>query len=108
LPTIRRFLGRERNLVLLPDGTRHWPLVGFHRWAEVHPIRQFQFIQLDRKTILAKMSASSRPTAEQEARLTAILQDELKYPFEIRYEWHESPLPRGPGGKFEEFLCRAE
>jgi phenylacetate-CoA ligase len=108
LPTIRRFLGRERNLVLLPDGTRHWPVVGFHRWGEVHPIRQFQFIQLDRKTILAKMSASSRPALDQEARLTAIIQDELKYPFEIQYEWHESPLPRGPGGKFEEFLCRAK
>jgi phenylacetate-CoA ligase len=108
LPTIRRFLGRERNLVLLPDGTRHWPVVGFHRWGEVHPIRQFQFIQLDRQTILAKMSAPSPPSAEQEARLTTIIQEELKHPFELRYEWQEAPLPRGPGGKFEEFLCRAE
>jgi phenylacetate-CoA ligase len=108
LTSIRRFLGRERNLVLLPDGTRHWPLVGFHRWGEVHPIRQFQFIQIDRKTILAKMSSPSRPTSGQEACLTAIIQDELKYPFEMRYEWHESALPRGPGGKFEEFLCSAE
>jgi phenylacetate-CoA ligase len=108
LPTIRRFLGRERNLVLLPDGTRHWPVVGFHRWGEVHVIRQFQFIQLDRKTILARMSAPSRPTPEQEARLAKIIQEELKHPFEIRYEWQEEPLPRGPGGKFEEFLCRAE
>ncbi|MDR3401134.1 MAG: hypothetical protein P4L99_01450 [Chthoniobacter sp.] len=108
LPTIRRFLGRERNLVLLPDGTRHWPIVGFHRWGEVHPIRQFQFVQLDRRTILARMSAPTRPAPEQEARLTAIIQEELQHPFEIRYEWQEAPLPRGPGGKFEEFLCRAE
>lgn len=108
LPTIRRFLGRERNLVLLPDGTRHWPVVGFHRWGEVHDIRQFQFIQLDRQTILAKMSAPSCPSSEQEARLTTIIQEELKHPFEIRYEWQEERLPRGPGGKFEEFLCRAE
>lgn len=28
--------------------------------------------------------------------------------FDIRYEWHEKPLARGPGGKFEEFICRAE
>jgi phenylacetate-CoA ligase len=54
------------------------------------------------------MSASSSPAPEQEARLTTIIQEELKHPFEIRYEWHEEPLPRGPGGKFEEFLCRAE
>lgn len=108
LPTIRRFLGRERNLVLLPDGTRHWPLVGFHRWDEVHTVRQFQFIQLDRQTILAKLSSPSRPTLEQEAQLTTMIQEGLKHPFEIQYEWHEGPLPRGPGGKFEEFICRAQ
>jgi phenylacetate-CoA ligase len=108
LPTIRRFLGRERNLVLLPDGTKHWPVVGFHRWEKVHTVRQFQFIQVDRQTILARMSAPSRPTPEQEAQLTAIIQEELKHPFAIQYEWHEEPLPRGPGGKFEEFICRVE
>jgi len=108
LPAIRRFLGRERNLVLLPDGTRHWPLVGFHRWGEAYPVRQFQFVQLDRQTVLARMSAPGRPSAEQEARLTEIIQEELRYPFEIRYEWQETPLPRGRGGKFEEFVCRAE
>ena len=108
LPVIRRFLGRERNLVLLPDGTRHWPVVGFHRWGEVYPVRQFQFVQLDRTTVLARLSAAGRPDAEQEARLTAIIQEALRHPFAIRYEWHETPLPRGPGGKFEEFLCRAE
>ena len=108
LPVIRRFLGRERNLVLLPDGTRHWPTVGFHRWGEAYPVRQFQFVQLDRTTILARMSASGRPDSTQEARLTAIIQAALHHPFAIRYEWHETPLPRGPGGKFEEFLCRAQ
>ena len=47
------------------------------------------------------------PGAEQEARLTAIIQEALRHPFYIRHEWHETLLPRGPGGKFEEFLCRA-
>ena len=108
LPVIRRFLGRERNLVLLPDGTRHWPVMGFHRWGEAFPVRQFQFVQLDRATVLARLSAPGRPSAEQEARLTALIQEALQHPFAIRYEWHETPLPRGPGGKFEEFVCRAE
>lgn len=107
LAPIRRFLGRERNLVLLPDGTRHWPLVGFHRWDEVFPVRQFQFIQTDRESITAKMSADSRPTREQEDRLTAIIQAALGHRFDIRFAWQTEPLPRGPGGKFEEFQCRA-
>jgi phenylacetate-CoA ligase len=108
LPAIQRFLGRERNLVLLPDGTRHWPVVGFHRWGEVHPIRQFQFTQLDRRTIEANLSATGQPTEAQQTRLTEIIREELGYPFEVRYVWHEGPIPRGPGGKFEEFVCRAQ
>jgi phenylacetate-CoA ligase len=107
MPAIKRFLGRERNLVLLPDGSRHWPTVGFHRWDEVYPVRQFQFIQEDRHTVTARLCVGGCPTAEQEARLTAIIQAALGHPFTVRYHWQEEPLPRGPGGKFEEFICRA-
>ena len=28
LPTLRRIIGRDRNLVLMPDGSRRWPLIG--------------------------------------------------------------------------------
>lgn len=107
LPVIERFLGRERSLVLLPDGSRHWPAVGFHRWNEVFSVRQFQFIQLDRHTLEAKMVADGKPSAEQESRLTAIIQESLRHPFVIHYHWQETPLARGPGGKFEEYHCRA-
>lgn len=105
--SIRRFLGRERNLLLRPDGTRHWPVWGVRRWAAQFAVRQFQFIQTDRRTMTAKMFADRRPTADQESVLTAILQDQLGCPFEFRYEWQSEPLPRGAGGKFEEFICRA-
>jgi phenylacetate-CoA ligase len=71
-------------------------------------VRQFQFVQLDRTTVLARMSASGSPNAEQQARLAAIIQEALHYPFEIRFAWQETPLPRGPSGKFEEFLCHAK
>jgi phenylacetate-CoA ligase len=107
MPTVERFLGRERSLVLLPDGSRHWPTVGFHRWEQAFAVRQFQFTQLDRHTIEARMSAEGRPTPEQEDRLTTLIQESLGHPFVIRYHWQQEPLPRGPGGKFEEFLCLA-
>lgn len=106
-PTVRRFLGRERNLLLRPDGSRHWPTVGFHRWGEVLPIRQFQFIQEDRHRITVRFSIEPRPDPAVEPRLTKIIQSALGHDFEITYEWHEGPIPRGPGGKFEEFICRA-
>jgi phenylacetate-CoA ligase len=108
LPVVRRFVGRQRNLVLLPDGSRHWPVVGFHRWQEVCPIRQFQFTQLDRDTVEAALAVEVQPTAAQQTRLTEIIRQELGHPFEIRYRWQTQPLARGPGGKFEEFVCLAE
>ena len=107
LPVVHRFLGRERNLVLLPDGSRHWPIFGFNQWGEIYPIRQYQFRQLDRHTIEARLSAEGRPSEAQETRLTAIIRQSLGYPFEIRYIWQDAPIERGAGGKFEEFLCLA-
>jgi phenylacetate-CoA ligase len=107
LASIRRFLGRERNLVLLPDGSRHWPLFGFRRWTDVFPVRQFQFIQTDRHSVTAKMAADGRPTEQQQAQLAAIILEELRHPFDLRFEWQTEPLPRGSGGKFEDFVCRA-
>jgi len=107
LPTIRRILGRQRNLALLPDGSRYWPTVGYHQWAERFAVLQFQFIQTDRNAITAKLWVRCRPTPGEQSELTAIIQDSLRHPFDIRYEWWDGPLPRGPGGKFEEFVCQA-
>jgi phenylacetate-CoA ligase len=100
---LRRIMGRERNLVLLPDGTRHWPIFGFQRWAEIFPVRQFQFIQSDRHAITARMYAHGRPSVAQEAKLVELIQAGLGHPFTIHFEWQKEPLARQPGGKFEEF-----
>ena len=108
LKPLRRLRGRERNLVLLPDGRRYWPKLGFQRWPGIFPVRQFQFIQSDRQTITARMYAHGRPSADQEAKLIESIQTALGHPFTIHFDWHSEPLPRQPGGKFEEFrrTCR--
>lgn len=103
--SIRRFVGRERNLIRLPDGSRHWPLFGFHRWGEVHPVRQFQFVQAGENVLIARLRVDRIPSAPNEQRLAEIIRESLGHPFEIRFEWHMEALPRGRGGKFEEFMC---
>ena len=64
LPTLRRILGRERNLILMPDGTRHWPLFDAIRFRDIASVRQYQFIQHDRERIEVRLvsDATCRPS----------------------------------------------
>jgi phenylacetate-CoA ligase len=107
LPTLRRILGRERNLILLPDGSRHWPLVGFGRFREVAPIQQYQLIQHSREEVEVRLVAERGLTSGEEAELGEVIRSALGHPFQLRFTYFETEIPRGPGGKFEEFVCRA-
>ena len=107
LPALKRILGRERNLILMPDGSRHWPLVGFARFRDVAPVVQYQFIQTDRQSIEVRLVTESTMTRDQEVALGAVIQEALGYPFALTFRYFEDGLPTGPRGKFEEFICQA-
>lgn len=107
LPTLKRILGRERNLILMPEGTRHWPLVGFHKFREIAPILQYQMIQQDREHIELRLVVERDLTAEEQVNLTAHVQTSLGYPFALTLSYFSGRIPNGANGKFEEFLCRA-
>jgi phenylacetate-CoA ligase len=106
LPTLKRILGRERNLLMKPDGTRHWPLVGFHQFRDIAPILQYQFIQHDLDRIEVKLVTGAPLTSTQEARLAAVILEALGFDFKLEFSYFEGEIPRLPGGKFEEFLCK--
>jgi phenylacetate-CoA ligase len=108
LPTLKRILGRERNLVRLPDGSRNWPLVGFHHYDAVAPIRQYQLVQHNIDEIEFKLVTDQELTTEQEQRLITIVQQSLNYPFNITVTQLRERLPLGPNGKFEEFICKLD
>jgi phenylacetate-CoA ligase len=106
LPTLARILGRETNLVMLPDGTRHRPRAGWQRFEQVAPIRQFQLIQHTLTAIELRVVADRDGTAEQNAALSAIVRDSLGHPFDVEVVWFRDRLPLGPGGKLEQFVCK--
>lgn len=109
LPTLRRILGRRRNMVVLPDGKRHWPLVGFQQFLEAVPaLKQYQLIQRTPRQIDARFVVGEKITPEQEDILTHVIQDALGYPFDLRYDYSSRELPRSSGGKFEEFICELD
>lgn len=105
LPTLARILGRERNLIRMPDGTRHWPLVGYDRFREIAGVRQYQFIQVDREVVDVRLVTDSPLSEAQEAGLRDHIAAALGHPFELRFHYYEERLPLSASGKFEEFLC---
>jgi phenylacetate-CoA ligase len=105
LPALKRILGRRRNMVRLPDGRSLWPAVGGLRYSEIAPIRQFQFIQRERETIEMRLVSAAPLTAEQERGIGDRIRKALDFPFKLQFTYFPEQIPRGPGGKFEEFVC---
>lgn len=105
LPVLRRILGRERNLVRMPDGRRHWPVFGINKFRDIAPVLQFQCVQSAPEEIEARLVVSRPLTAAEEAALTACVGEALGYAFALRFTYFERELARGTNGKFEEFLC---
>lgn len=106
LPTLKRILGRERNLMHLPDGGTCWPLVGFHSFSDVAPVLQFQFIQHTIRDIEFRVVTSEPLNKAQEAGLAEIANAALGHGLEVRITQFRERLPLGANGKFEEFICR--
>lgn len=108
LTPLARIVGRSRNLVTLPDGRRHWPLVGFARYRGVAPVRQYQLVQHTREEIEVRLVTERALTATEEAALGAVICESLGAAFRLRYAYFENELPRAANGKFEEFVSKLE
>jgi phenylacetate-CoA ligase len=108
LPTIARILGRSRNMLRLPGGGERWPLVGFDRYREIAPIRQYQLVQRTLEEIEARFVTDRPLTREEEERLASVIQSSLGHAFRVSFTYLEGGIPRGPGGKFEEFVSWVE
>jgi phenylacetate-CoA ligase len=104
LQTLARIMGRRRNMVVFPNGERHWPLVGAYRFREVATIQQYQAIQHALDDIEIRLVVEHPLSSEQEARLTAIIHSALGHAFPLRFNYFNQELAKTRGGKFEEFV----
>lgn len=105
LPTLKRVLGRERNLMRLPDGGRFWPQFGMRDPEVTSLIRQYQFVQTSLDRLEMKVAADRPLTGEQRDWLVGVVRKRLGHPFQIDIEQVEGEIPKGPNGKFHEFMC---
>ena len=102
LPVLARVQGRVRNLVRTPDGRRYWP-VALGRIRRVRTIIQAQFVQTALDTIELRVVLSG-PLDEATTEATRDhTRAALGHPFNVVVV-PVTEIPRGPTGKFEEFL----
>lgn len=103
LPVLRRIHGRQRNMVVLPDGRRHWPSFPAELWTDVAPVEQFRLVQHSRDEIEACYVMARELGADEAARIVAALRVRLGHPFRILLKRVDA-IERGPGYKFEDFV----
>ena len=110
LPTLARILGRARNLVRLPDGRRHWPLMGadYFPLRDIAPIRQYQLIQQEIDLIEFRLVSDAPLSPAQEEEIRALVGKVFTYPFRVTFTSFDGEIPKGPNGKFEIFVSRIE
>ncbi len=104
LPTLTRILGRTRNMIVKPDGSRHWPLTGYKQMRDIAPIVQYQFRQHEVDRIEVRLVTERALTADEESALIAHFHWKLRHPYRIDLTYFDGRLPLGKNGKFEEFL----
>jgi len=103
LPVLQEIVGRQRNMLKLPDGSQHWPSFMEDRWVGIAPIRQVQVVQKKLDQIVLRVVAPRPLSPEESARLIDTFKDTLKFPHRIEIERVDS-IPRGRNFKFEDFL----
>ena len=103
LPVLTRILGRRRNMVVLPDGRRHWPSMPSTMWHAVAPIEQFQVTQTGIGSLEVKY-VMGRPLSQEEiAGLEQALAERFSHAFDIVWQRVDA-IERGQGGKYEDFI----
>ncbi len=107
LPVLTRIVGRQRNMLLRPDGARYWPSFPSEAWADIAPIAQFQVVQKDRNSVELRIVAPRDLTSMETDLLLAALRDALGCAYRIALV-RVAQMPRAAGGKYEDFICEAE
>lgn len=105
LPVIRRIVGRQRNRLVLPDGSSVFPHFGNHEdyMAVTTAVRRFQIVQRSLHELEARLVVAEPLTAAQEEQMRAIMLRSLGHPFHVTITYHDE-IPPSPRGKFEEFV----
>jgi len=107
LPTLRRIMGRSRNMMRLENGEHVWLPLSSRNVFDVAPVRQIQLVQ----TAINEVKVLAVPVQTLSDDDREALCEELwtHFPREVRLTVECVPdIPRSEGGKFEYFRSEIE
>ena len=107
LPTLKRVLGRVRNMLVRPDGEKIWPSFGSRGLTDIAPIRQHQIVQTKRDHLEARLVTDRPLSNDEEARLGAHILTRFPDGLSVSFVYPDA-IGRGPGGKFEDFTSEVD
>lgn len=105
LPTLARIVGRVTRMAVDPTGRRYWPGLRASYLTKIAPFRQLQLVQHTAEEIELRYVLDGTLENEARQRCAGALAEMLGYPYRVRFTPLEE-IPRGPGGKFEDFVSR--
>lgn len=108
LGTIHKILGRRRNLLVYPDGRKHWPLIGFYEFGTITKVRRFQMVQHDLENIELLLATETKLTDEQIDKFIELIRKYTGPEFKIKVTNILGDLPVPKNGKFEDFISKIQ
>jgi len=103
LPTIRRIMGRSRDMFVLASGDRIWPRMSVPEMRVLLPAAAWQAIQHEVDLIEFKYVDDGSGRKPDVAGFEAFMQARYGQDVQIRLT-RQDDIPRAPGGKFREFI----
>ena len=98
LQTIKKIHGRVRNMMILPNGDKKWPLIGSLEY-ESFGIKRFKMVQT--KIDELELSIICEPLGDKEADLIEVVNKWVGFPVNVIIKYVDSFT----NYKFEEFVC---
>lgn len=110
-PTIKSIIGRERNMITLPNGSKHWPSFPSEEWIAIDEhIKQFQLVQHSTDSIEVKLVRPGLILGTEwklEDKICHMLNRRFGANFLYCFTYFDALHP-GTNGKFEDFISLIE
>lgn len=104
LPVLKRIMGRYRNLVTLPNGSRLWPRLGYESNLQaIAPIELMQIVQCELNAMDVRLVMPRALTETEQTALTNFIWKNFGYEFRLRFEYVDS-IRNPVNGKIEQFI----